>query len=51
MYCMYQGNISETCMGSDLTYLNKMVTFTVKLSYLLYQLDQTISLPPDTSLF
>lgn len=52
MYCMYRGNISETCVGSDLaSYLNKMVTFTVNLSYLLSQLDQTISLPPETSLF
>lgn len=49
---MYWGNISETCVGSDMaSYLNKMVTFAVKLSYLLSQLDQTISLPPDTSLF
>lgn len=34
MYCMYRGNISETCVGSDLAYyLNKMVTFTVKLIF------------------
>lgn len=47
MYCTYQGNISETCVGSDLaSYLDKMVTFTVKLSYLLSKLNQTYHLAP-----